>query len=331
MAVVSWFSFWFLSKARLGSGDVTPLLDNGLLDLPWVGAGPGADLLGDVNALLGRLKQGHQLGDMLALLLGLQVAGLLWDFGDNSLGPWEALLWAGLQLAAGWAAELLGDLLTLGLGRVLLDPLLLRLTDLLGPLGTLLLGGVTLSDILALLLLDSLALNHVIFDVVLVVPGLALGLVDGPAFDWALTVTDEWSVAELDLLLRCNLPVVDEAVLDEVLLALLLLLGLEGGGVGGVALLGVAVLALDDIVVLCLLNHHHLVDTPLASSGNGSNVQGNIISTSLTRCTSIDGIVSMGMLMLVVTVSGVAGSLSVALVEWECSPQVLAPPVGTSS
>ena len=36
------------------------------------------------------------------------------------------------------------------------------------------------------------------------------------------------------------------------------LLGLEVGGVGGVAALGVAVVALDVVVVLGLLNHHHL-------------------------------------------------------------------------
>ena len=64
-----------LGKARLGGGDVAPLLDNWLLDLPWVGAGPGADLLGDVNALLSRLEERHQFGDVLALLLGLKVAG----------------------------------------------------------------------------------------------------------------------------------------------------------------------------------------------------------------------------------------------------------------
>jgi len=48
-----------LGKTRLSSWDITPLLDNWLLDLPWVGAGPGAHLLGDVNAFLSRLKQGH--------------------------------------------------------------------------------------------------------------------------------------------------------------------------------------------------------------------------------------------------------------------------------
>jgi len=57
-----------------------------------VGARPGADLLGDVNALLNRLEQRHQLGDVLALLLGLQVTCLLWHLNDNSLGLGEALL-----------------------------------------------------------------------------------------------------------------------------------------------------------------------------------------------------------------------------------------------
>jgi len=322
----------FLSKARLGSGDVTPLLDNGLLDLPWVGAGPGAHLLGDVNTLLSGLQQGHQLGDVLALLLGLQVAGLLGHLGDDSLGPWEALLWARLQLTARWAAKLFGDLLTLSLRRILLDVLLLGLTDLLGPLGTLLLGGVSLSDILTLLLLDGLTLNNVILNVVLVIPGLALGLIDGPTFLWALSVTDEWSVAEFDLLSGSNLPVVDEAVLDEVLLALLLLLGLEVSGVGGVALLGVAVLALNDIVVLGLLDHHDLVDTPLTGGSDGSNVKGDIVTTTvtLTSITSRDSLGSMGMGMMIIVGMGVS-SIAIALVEWEGSPQVLALPVGSSS
>jgi len=321
-----------LGKARLGCGDITPLLNNRLLDLPWVGAGSGADLLGDVNALLSGLEQRHQLSDVLALLLGLQVAGLLRHLGDNSLGLGEALLWSRDQLATGWAAKLLGDLLTLSLRRVLLDPLPVLLTDLLGPLGTLLLGGVTLSDILALLLLNGLALNNVILNVVLVIPGLALRLVDGPTFIWTLSVTDERSMAEFDLLSGSNLPVVDEAVLDEVLLALLLLLGLEVSGVGGVALLGVAVLALNDIVVLGLLDHHDLVDTPLTGGSDGSNVKGDIVTTTvtLTSITSRDSLGSMGMGMMIIVGMGVS-SIAIALVEWEGSPQVLALPVGSSS
>jgi len=261
-----------LGQTRLGSRDITPLLDHWLLDLPGVGARPGADLLGDVDALLSGLEEGHQLGDVLALLLGLQVARLLWDFRDDGLSLGEALLWAGLQVAAGWATELLGNLLTLGLGGVLLHVSLLGRTDLFGPLGTLLLSGVTLSHILAFLLLDSLALNHIILNIMLVVPGLALRLIDGPAFHWALTIANERGVAELNLLLRGNLSVINEAALDEVLLALLLLLGLEVSGVGGVTLLGVAMFAFDDIVVLSLLDHDNLVNAPLTSGSNGSNV-----------------------------------------------------------
>jgi len=323
-----------LGQTRFSSWNVTPFLNNRLLDLPWVGAGPGAHLLRDVNALLSWLEQWNQLGDVLTLLLGLQVACLLWDFRDDSFGLWEAFLWARDQLATGWSTELLGDLLTLGLRRILFDILLLGLTDLLGPFGTLLLCGVALSDILTLLLLDGLTLDDIILNIVLMVPGLALRLVDGPTFNWALAITDQRSVAEFDLLSGGNLPVVDEAVLDEVLLALLLLLGLEVGGVGGVALLGVAMLALDDIIVLGLLNHHDLVDTPLTSSGNGSNVQGNII-TAITL-TSVTGgtFLGMGMGMVVVMIVGMASSTGIATgtrVEGEGSPQVLALPVGTSS
>jgi len=257
-----------LGQARLSSWNIAPLLDDWLLNLPGVGARSRADLLGDVDTLFSWLEQGNQLSDVLALLLGLQVASLFWDFRDNSLSLGEALLWAGLQLAAGWATELLGHLLTLGLGRVLLDILLLRLTDLLRPLGTLLFSSVTLGDILALLLLNGLTLNNVILNIVLMIPGGALGLVDGPALNRSLPITDQWGVTEVDLLLRSNLPVLDEAILNEVLLTLLLLLGLKVSGVGGVTLLAVAMLASHNIVILCLLNHDNLVNTPLAGSSD---------------------------------------------------------------
>ena len=55
-----------------------------------------------------------------------------------------------------------------------------------------------------------------------------------------------------------DLLVLDVTVLDKVLVALLLLLGLVVGGVSGVAPLVVAVVALDLLVVLGLLDHHHL-------------------------------------------------------------------------
>merc|ERR1719320_1776407 len=202
-----WHQLISLGEARFGSGDVTPLLDDWLLDLPWVGAGPGADLLGDVHTLLSWLQKWHQLGDVLALLLGLQAASLLWDLSDNSLCLLKALLWAGLQLTTRWATELTRDLLTLSFRRVLLDTLRLLGTDLLGPLGTLLLSGVTLGDILALLLLDGLALNDIILNIMLVVPGLTLRLVDGLTLNWAFTITDQWGVAELNFFIGSSLRV----------------------------------------------------------------------------------------------------------------------------
>merc|ERR1711936_898535 len=60
---------------------------------------------------------------------------------------------------------------------------------------------------------------------------------------------------------------------------------------GGVALLGVAMLALDDIIVLSLLNHDNLVNATLTSGSNGSNVQGDVITATLTGATGIDGLV----------------------------------------
>ena len=61
-----------------------------------------------------------------------------------------------------------------------------------------------------------------------------------------------------------DLLVLNEARLPEVLLALLLLLGVVVGDVGGVAPLVVAVVALDHVIVLCLLDHLDLVNTSLA-------------------------------------------------------------------
>merc|ERR1711911_126729 len=114
--------------------------------------------------------------------------------------------------------------------------------------------------------LDALALNNVVLDVVLLLLGPTLGLVLGPADLGALDVADldEGGPAHLDGLVVDNLLVVDEAVLPEVLLALLLLLGLVVGHVGGVAPPVVGVVTLNSLVVLSLLDHLDLVDTLLA-------------------------------------------------------------------
>merc|ERR1711970_583595 len=91
-------------------------------------------------------------------------------------------------------------------------------------------------------------------------------------------------------------------------------------------------LALDDIVILSLSYHHNLVDTPLTSSSDGSDVQGDVITASLTGSTGINSLMLMGMFVLVgvlvmVVVGSVAGCLGIALVEGEGSPQVLPLPV----
>ena len=94
-------------------------------------------------------------------------------------------------------------------------------------------------------------------------PGLAHAFVYCLTLFWALSLANEWGVAELDLLIKGDLLVLDETVLDEVLFTLLFLLRLKVGGVGGVAPLRIAVLALDHIVILSFLNHHNLNDRKL--------------------------------------------------------------------
>ena len=74
------------SQARLLRWDVAPFLDDGLPDLPWVGPGPGADLLGHIHTLFLWLQLGDQLGDVLAGPLGLQTALLFGCVLDYSLG-----------------------------------------------------------------------------------------------------------------------------------------------------------------------------------------------------------------------------------------------------
>merc|ERR1712012_1156740 len=224
----------FLGEARLLRGHVAPLLDDGLLDGSGVGSGPGAGLLGGVldNGLL------------------LVITGL----GTR------------LESTAGGGTELPGLLGTSGLGGILLDLLLGDAADLPGPLGALGVGGVSGSLILALLLNLSSALNDVILDIMDLLGSPALGLVLSAADLGSLNVAilDQRSSADLDGLVEGNLLVLDETALPEVLLALLLLLGVVVGDVGGVASLVVAMVTLDHVIVLNLLDHLDLVNTSLA-------------------------------------------------------------------
>jgi len=170
--------------------------------------------------------------------------------------------------------------------------------------------------------LDGLAVNNVILNIVFVISGLAHALVDGLTLFGSLSLADEWGVAELDLLIEGDLLVLDETVLDEVLLALFLLLGLEVGGVGSVTPLAVAVLALDNVIVLGLLNHHDLVDTTLTGGGDGSDVKSNfVLGGSLTGVTGWGcdggGIVSVLVGVLVGVIVRVVGGGSGLCVEGE--------------
>ena len=163
-----------------------------------------------------------------------------------------------------------------------------------------------------------------------VISGLAHRLVDSLALLGTFTLADEGSVAELDLLIKSNLLVFNEAVLDEVLLALFLLLGLEVGGVCGVTPLGVAVLALNDVIVFGLFDHDDLVDTTFTGSSNGTDIEGNFSAgSSLTgvtgwwgntgSCGSMFVLVFMGMIVGVIGSWGSSG----ASVEGESVGQTL--------
>jgi len=296
-----------LGQSRFLSGDIAPFLDHGLLDLSGVRFGPGADLLGDIHALLSGLELGDKLGHVGTSSLGLKRALFLGGILDNSLGLVIADLSTLLESTTSGGTQLPGLLGTSGDGGVLLHVLLLDAADLSGPLGALGEGGVSRGLISTLLILNSLALDDVILNIVLLLLGPALRFVLSSADLRSLdiTVLDEGSSAHLDGLVEGDLLVVDETVLSEVLLALLLLLGLVVGDVGGVTPPVVGVVALHHIVVLCLLHHLHLVNTPLTVSTRSSSCYSTkvycyIITLTLSTAVKRGGSVVMVFMVLVV-------------------------------
>merc|ERR1712212_1178364 len=108
----------------------------------------------------------------------------------------------------------------------------------------------------------------------------------------------------LDILFQSNLFILNEAAFPEVLLALLFLLGLIVGDIGGVAPLVIGVITLNNIIILSLLNHLYFVNTFLSisirsSSSYSSKVHSNIFA-SLTGKPTIKGLRRLMCFMMVV-------------------------------
>merc|ERR1719234_1962772 len=174
---------------------------------------------------------------MLASPLGLKATLLLGGVLDHGLHLVKALLSSLLESTTCRGTELPGLLGASCDGGVFLHRLFGHGADLLGPLGALGVGGVAAGVVLTLLLHLRPARDDIVFHIVNLLLGPALGLVLSPADLGALhvAVLHQRGPAHLGRLVERDLLVLDEAVLPEVLLAVLLLLGLVVGDVGGVA------------------------------------------------------------------------------------------------
>ena len=128
-----------------------------------------------------------------------------------------------------------------------------------------------------------------------ILPGGTLGPVLGRTLRRAgqIAVPDERGEAELHLLLDGPRLELDETVLLEVLLALLLLLRGVVRLVSGEAPLLVAVLAVDLVVVLGPLHHHHLVDASLAGRGDGADVERDVVALTLSATAIVEPNINM--------------------------------------
>merc|ERR1719481_1721905 len=322
-----------LGKAGFFSRNIAPLLDNRLLDLPWVGPGPGADLLGNIHTLLGGLQLGHQLRHVLAGPLGLQGAFLLGGVLNNSLGLVKAFLRSFLEATTSRSTELPGFLGAAGDGGVLLNFLLLHRANLFGPFGALGVGGVSRSLILTLLLDLSCTGDNIIFNIMNLLLGPALRLILSPANLGTLNITvlDQGSPADLSSLIEGNLFIGNEAALLEVLLTIFLLLGLIVGSVGGVAPPVIGVVTLDHIIILGLLHHLHLVNTLLPSLSNFTKVRSSSFILTAHSAFKSRGSMMVSMVfpmssIVIMVVCMITTNFVVLLVEGKSSKQIFSLP-----
>merc|ERR1719397_2443420 len=257
---------------------------------------------------------GTSLVTCLQVLWGSRVHCSLGAFLHNGLDFVVAFLSTLLEATACGGTKLPGLLGAASDRGVLLHWLLGDRANLPGPLGALGVGGVSRGLVLTLLLNLSGALNHIVLNIVSLLLGPALGFVLGPADLGSLdiTVLNERGPADLSSFVEGNLLVFDETVLPEVLFTVLLLLGLVVGDIGGVAPPVIGVVALDDIVVLGLLHHLDLVNTPLAistrtGSSNGGEAHISVVSLTLSTGLELNGrvasiVVTLTVVTMVVTV-----------------------------
>jgi len=257
---------------------------------------------------------------MFASSLGLQVTFFLGSILDHSLGLVITFLISLLESTTSRGTELPGLLGTASDGGVLLDILLGDRADLLGPLGALGGGGVSRGLRLTLLLNLSLAFNNVVFNIMNLLFGPTLGLIlsstDLRSLD--ITILHQGSSADLDSLVEGNLFILDETTLSEVLIALLFLLGLVVGDIGGVAPLVIRVITLLNLIILGLFHHLYFVNTFLTIRTRGSSSYGTktdiSVISSLSVNTRLNTVGSMMFVMFIMVGMMVFISSSI---EWE--------------
>merc|ERR1712145_41644 len=302
-----------LSQTRFLRRNITPFLDNWLLDLSWVGSGSGTDFLGHINTLLSWGQLWNKLGDMLASSLGLKRTLFLGGILDNSLGFVITLLSSLLESTTSWGTELSWFLGTSSDWGVLLDILFGNTADLLWPLGALGVGSISRSLILTLFLNLSFTSNNIILNIMNFLLGPALRLIFSSTDLRTLNITilDKRGSTDLDSFIESNCFIFNETALSEVFLTLLLLLRLIVCHIGGVTPLVITVVTLDNIIIFSFLNHLNLVNTSLSirswgSSSNISKAWGTTFS-SLTlsslskrsRCTTGISMISMITMVMV--------------------------------
>jgi len=309
-----------LGKTRLLRRNVTPLLDHWLLDLPGVGSGPGAHLLGNINTLLSGGQLGDKFGDMFAGSLGFQVTFFLGSILDHSLGLVITFLSSLFESTTSRGTEFSGLLGTASDGGVLLDRLLRDGADLLGPLRAFSGGGVSRCLGLTDLLILSFTVNNIILNFMnlLLGPALRLILSSTDLRSLHITILHQGSSTDLNCLIKGDLFILDETTLPEVLLTLLFLLGLVVGDIGGVAPLVIRVVTLLNIIILSLFHHLYFVNTFLTIRTRGSSsysTKADIsVISSLSVNTSLNTVGSMMFVMFIMVGMMVFVSSSI---EWE--------------